>query len=137
MSLASRFDHVPARTVRFWAMVDSGVIALALPFTAPLFLDLLYALNGAMGFEPQVPAIGALEMFFINLAGTLVAVWVLARLLHPVGVLAFVDGLGRLAVAALIVGYVTLTDAPPVLWFFVLTEVGGALPQLWACARRR
>ena len=131
--IQQRFQHVSARTVRFWALIDSGVIALALPFTATLFLSAIYWLNGLLGGEVEVPAFGAIQMFFVNLSGVLVGVWVAARLLMPVGLLAFIDGIGRTVVALLIIWFVLAQQAPPVLWFFVFTEGVGAVAQLRAC----
>jgi hypothetical protein len=136
MRLDPRFAHVPPKTVRFWALLDTSVIALALPFTAKLFLGAIYALNGLMGHDAVVPEFGAIQMFFVNLSGVLVAVWAFARLLHPVGLLAFIDAVGRTAVALLIVWFVLVQDAPPVLWFFVFTEGIGAVAQLRACLAR-
>lgn len=128
-----RFDHVSPRTVRFWAWIDTSVILLALPFTAKMFLSVIYALNGLLGHDSTVPEFGALQMFFVNLAGMLVAVWAIARLLHPVGLLGFIDAVGRTAVGLLIVWYVLMEGAPPALWFFVATEWIGALAQFRAC----
>ncbi len=136
MPLSARFQHVSPATVRFWAMVDSGVLALALPWTATLFLGALYWFNGLLGHEDQAPVFGTLQMFFVNLSGVMVGVWVAARLLNPVGMMALVDGIGRLLVALLLVGYILGAGAPPILWFFVFTEVLGAIPQLRACLRR-
>lgn len=133
MTLQTRFAHVSPRTVRFWAMLDSGVLSLALPFTAVLFLDAIYWLNGLFGGAATAPEFGALQMFFVNLSGVLVGVWVAARLLMPIGLLAFIDVIGRSAVALLIVWFVLAQDAPPVLWLFVFTEGIGALAQLRAC----
>lgn len=132
-SYASRYEHVAPATVRFWAMIDSGVLALATPWTATLFLGALYWFNGLLGYESTAPAFGTMQMFFVNLSGVMVGVWVVARLLHPVGILALVDGVGRLLVALLLIAYLLAADAPPVLWFFVFTEAVGAIPQLRAC----
>ena len=131
-----RFDHVPARTVRFWALLDTSVIALAIPPTATAFIDVLYWVNGLLGYADAAAPFGAMQMFFVNLSGVLVAVWAAARLLHPVGVLAWVDAWGRLAVCLLIAWFVLVESAPPVLWFFVLTEGAGTVAQLRACHRR-
>lgn len=132
-SYASRFAHVAPGRVRFWAMIDSGVLALATPWTATLFLGALYWVNGLLGYEATAPAFGTLQMFFVNLSGVMVGVWVVARLLNPAGIMALVDGIGRLLVALLLIAYILGAGAPPVLWFFVFTEVIGAIPQLRAC----
>ena len=129
-------DHVPAATVRFWALLDTGVLSLALPFTAPLFISGLYWLNGLLGRVSTAPAFDPLALFFVNLSGVLVLVWVAARLLHPVGVLALVDAVGRLLVSALIAYYIVVEGAIPVLWLFVGTEMAGAIAQGRAVLRR-
>ncbi|MGQ0697331.1 MAG: hypothetical protein ACT4PZ_03710 [Panacagrimonas sp.] len=132
-----RFDHVSPKTVRFWAMIDTGVIALALPVTAKAFLGLIYWVNGLLGFDSVVPEFAAIQMFFVNLSGVLVAVWAIARLVHPIGLMAFIDSIGRIAVALLICWFVLVERAPPVLWFFVFTEGIGAVAQLRACKGSR
>lgn len=129
-------DHVPAATVRFWALLDTGVLSLALPFTAPLFLSGLYWLNGLLGGESSPPVLPPMAMFFVNLSGVMVLVWIAARLLHPVGLLALVDTVGRLLVSALIAYYVLVEGAIPVLWLFVGTELAGAIAQGRAVLRR-
>lgn len=129
-------DHVPAATVRFWALLDTGVLSLALPFTAPLFLGFLYWLNGLLGGASTAPAFDPLALFFVNLSGMMVLVWVAARLLHPVGVLALVDAVGRVLVSALIAWYILIEGAIPVLWLFVGTEMAGAIAQGRAVLRR-
>ena len=131
--LAERFEHVSLTTVRFWATIDSGVLALATPWTASWFLQALYWFNGWLGGAASPPDFGAMQMFFVNLSGVMVAVWVIARWLHPIGLMALIDGAGRLVVAALLIAYILWTDAPPALWFFVFTETVGAVPQLRAC----
>lgn len=128
-----KYDHVSAGTIRFWAFLDTSVIALAIPLTANAFLSLLYGLNSAMGLAHEQPEFAPIQMFFVNLSGILVAVWAFARLLHPIGLLAMIDALGRTAVSALIVWFVVVQDAPPVLWLFVLSEGLGAIAQFRAC----
>ena len=130
------FDHVPASTVRFWAMIDSAVVSLAFPVTAHWFLGAMYFFNGLLGFEDTAPSFDALQMFFVNLSGLMVGVWVIARLIHPVGTMAWIDGWGRVAVSALLVWTVLAASGPPVLWFFVFTELLGAGAQIYACRTR-
>ena len=129
-----RFDNVPAKTVRFWAWVDSSVTwTLALPVAAPGFLHLLYRINGWMGGTARAPAFEPIHLFFVCLSGVLISLWVLVRLLFPAGVLAFADACGRLAVSLLILWFEGSTDAPRVLWLFVLTEMAGSVAQFRAC----
>jgi hypothetical protein len=129
-------DHVPASTVRFWAMLDTGVLSLALPFTAKLFIGGLYWLNGLFGGASEAPVFDSLALFFVNLSGVMVLVWVAARLLHPIGLLALVDSIGRVLVSLLIAYYILVEGAIPVLWLFVGTEMAGAIAQGRAVLRR-
>lgn len=131
-----RYDHVSPKTVRFWAMLDSGVLALALPITAKAFLGVIYWVNGRLGFDHAMPAFEPIHMVFVNMLGVLVAVWVAARLLHPVGLMAMIDAVGRTAVALLLAYVIVVQAAPPVLWLFVFTEGIGAVAQFRACLRR-
>lgn len=77
------YDHVPPKTVRFWAMFDTGVMSLALPFTSPFFISFLYWLNGLIGGGTTAPAFDPLAMFFVNLAGMLVLKGVAENDLRP------------------------------------------------------
>ncbi len=130
-----RLNHVSPATIRFWALLDTSVIALALPVTAQLFLGVIYWLNGLMGFDHVMPAFAPIHMFFVNLSGILVAVWAFARLLNPTGLLGLIDAIGRSAVAMLIVWFIIIEDAPPALWLFVATEGLGAIAQFRACLK--
>lgn len=135
-SLAERYAHVPARTVRFWALIDSSVSwPLALPVMAPHFVAMLYWLNGLLGGASDPPVFEAMHLLFVCLTGCLVSVWVVARLLHPIGLMALIDGWGRTAVALVLVWLLLGYAAPPVLWLFVFTEGIGALAQLRAAYR--
>ena len=137
MRATGRYDHIPPGTVRFWAWLDSAVSwTLALPPLAPYFLGGIYWLNGLLGGVAQPPEFTPIHLLFVSLTGSLVSVWVLARLLHPVGLLAVIDGWGRLWVGASLIWIIAL-GGPPVLWLFVLTEWSGAFVQLRAAYFRR
>jgi len=109
-----------ALTIRLIAAFDLAVTALfALPFTAPAFVNTLYALDRALGGPFATPILGALGLFFTNLAGALGTLWALVRC----------------AVAALI-GWNLAADAlPSLLWAFVATELLGAAAQVWVTRR--
>lgn len=131
-----RFDHVPPATVRFWAWVDSSVtLTLAIPPVAVGFLHLLYRVNGWLGGQDVLPEFAPIHLFFVCLSGVLISLWVLVRLLYPVGVLAFADAMGRAVVASLIVYFLVCTDAPRVLGLFVFTELAGSVAQFRAVLR--
>ncbi|MFN4354946.1 hypothetical protein [Parvibaculum sp.] len=112
-------------------------LAVTLPFALPFIADLLivgiYLLDGLAGFG--TPALyfeaGPFGMMFVHIMGVLGVVWALARLRAPSAELARMDAVARLVVAALIV-YAIVLGATPVLWLFVLTEIGGSALQFHA-----
>jgi len=131
------YDHIPARTVRFWALLDSAVTwMLAIPALAPTFLDGIYCLNGLLGGAAEPPHFEPIHLMFVSLTGSMVSTWVIARLLHPNGLLAVIDGWMRLWVGASLIWVIAL-GGPPVLWLFVLTEWAGSVAQLRAAYRPR
>lgn len=132
----SRFDHIPAKTVRFWALLDSAVTwMLAVPPLAPYFLNSIYWLNGLLGGASAPPAFEPIQLLFVSLTGSMVSVWVIARWLNPTGLMAVIDGWGRLWVGASLIWIIAL-GGPPVLWLFVLTEWAGSVAQLRLAYRR-
>lgn len=131
-------DRIRRRKVRFWAIVDSSVsYTLALPPLAEHFISLLYYANGKMGGDPVAPPITSLQMFFVCLSGTLIALWCIARYLKPIGLFALLDGWGRVWVSLLIVWFVAVESAPRVLLLFIITEMLGAVAQLHEVYRRK
>ncbi len=132
---------MPARAapiIRLIAGFDLVVTGLfALPFTAPVFVTTLYALDRALGGPFATPNLGALGWFFTNLAGVLGVLWALVRLLRPEAWLARADALGRCAVSALIGWNLALDQLPSLLWAFVATELLGAAAQAWVTQQSR
>lgn len=130
---ASRFAHIPAKDVRFWAWLDTSVTwSLALPPMAPKFVGFLYWLNGLIGGTGTAPVFEPVHILFVSITGSLVSIWCIARLLKPEGLLSVIDGWGRLWIGACIVWIILAMGGPPVLWLFVFTEWIGAVAQLRA-----
>jgi hypothetical protein len=124
-------DSVRRRKVRLWAMIDSSVsYPLALPPLAAHFVDLLYMVNGKLGGDAVAPQFSPMQLFFVSLSGSLIALWCIARYLKPIGLFALIDGWGRVWVSALIVWFVVVEGAPRVLLLFIATEMAGAVAQL-------
>lgn len=135
---AQRFAHIPTRTVRFWALLDLAVIwMLVTPVLAPYFMDGLYAVNGWMGGVAIAPSFETIHLLFACLTGSLASMWVVLRLIHPIGLLAVVDACARAWISLLLVWLVLGFDGPRVLWLFVLTEFAGTVGQLRAASSRR
>lgn len=124
-------SRLTPQVVRFWAVMDSSVaLLLALPWVQARFVALVYRINDWLGGIGTAPSFEGIQWFFVSLAGVLVCVWVMARLLQPTRVLGLVDGFGRVVVTVLIVYFVCFAGAPRVLLFFVLSEGAGAIHQL-------
>lgn len=129
----NRFQHIPAKTVRFWAWLDTAVTwMLSIPPLAPKFIAGIYWLNGLLGGTGTPPVFEPIHIVFLSLTGSLVSVWVLARLLNPVGLMSVIDGWGRLWIGATLIWIIVAMGGPPVLWCFVFTEWIGAFAQLRA-----
>lgn len=118
------------RAIRGCAAFDLVVTGLlALPPTAALFVDALYALNGWFGGEAAAPAFAAVQWMFVHIAGVLGVLWALARLVEPTRFLGLADAAGRGAVGALILWHVLAGGAPVILLAFVATEWAGTAVQ--------
>ncbi|HEU4429551.1 MAG TPA: hypothetical protein VFT98_12400, partial [Myxococcota bacterium] len=101
------------------------------PVPAPAFVSALYAADRAFGGGRTTPELGALGLFFANLAGLLGVLWALVRIARPEPWLARADAIARCAVAALIAWGLVGGDLPAVMWAFVATELLGAAAQAW------
>ena len=122
-----------SRVVRGWALLDLVITALlALPPLAIVFVNILYALNGLLGGVSARPPFEPVHWLFVCLAGALGVTWAVARILLPMRLLGRIDGIARLWVCMLIAYFVLVRGAPPVLLAFVVTELAGAVHQLWA-----
>ncbi len=127
---------VQSNVIRTWAWIDLVVTALmAVPPLAVIFIELLYALNSLMGGTATPPDFAGIHWLFVCVAGTLGVAWAVARISQPVRPLGIIDGLARLWVSALIVYYVLEREAPAALLLFLVTEIIGAIHQLWVLRR--
>lgn len=123
--------------IRFWAAIDLCVgIGMLMPPFASAFIALLYTLNGLVGGTTAAPTFDAIHWLFVYLTGALTVTWAVARLLHPISLLAVVDGWARLWVAGVLAYAMLGLGAPSVLWLFVLTESAGGVVQLGAAYRK-
>ncbi len=116
--------------IRLFAGLDLIITGLiAFPFTAPIFVATLYALDRALGGAHVTPPLTPLGWFFTNLAGFIGVLWALVRLFRPEPWLARADAVGRCAVAALLAWYLMTAQVPGLMWAFVVTEALGAAAQ--------
>jgi len=110
--------------------------ALAIPGLDRRFVDLLNAIDAALGFGTAPIELPPFGFFLANLAGALGVLWALVRLARPEPYLVRADAIGRCFVAFLIVHAVGVRGVTPMLLAFAATELLGAVAQLWALARR-
>ena len=123
-------NEATRRTVRGWAWFDLSIGAvMALPPIAQAFLALLYAISNRFGASHDVAAFPALGLMLMSMAGALIIVWALARLLHPDRQLATIDTLARAWVGGLIGWFVLFQDVPTIIIMFVIGEWAGAVHQ--------
>ena len=125
------YDHIPLKTVRFWAWLDTAVTWVpAIPPLSIYFISGLYTMNGLIGGVSTAPVFEPIHLVFVSLMGSLVTIWCLARILFAAPWMAVVDGWGRLWIGATLVWIIFAMDGPPILWMFVFTEWIGAFAQL-------
>ena len=133
---AANPDPAFAPVLRGWAWLDLVVTGvLAIPPLAPLFIALVFALDGALGGSAEPTPYDATQRFFVSLAGTLGVLWAWARIRMPLAPLGWADTIGRVWVGALLVYFIVFEGGPRSLCLFVSTELAGAVHQ-FAVLRR-
>ena len=105
-------------------------VAFATPWTAAIMLDLQRWLHTGLGAAgAQLPDFGPVQMMFVNMAGTAVTMWAIARILHPVPALIAIDTLiGRVAFSAWMI-VALASGASAVIAVFLVLEVVWAMLQ--------
>ena len=126
------------KVVRGVAWLDMAVtLPFALPFVAEALISIIHFVDRSFGVATPAAMfeMGPLAMLFTHIMGVLGVVWALARLRTASPFLARIDAAARLAVAVLI-ALAIAQGATPVLWLFVLTEVGGSAAQFTVLRRK-
>lgn len=124
------------RAVRAFALFDLVVTGmLALPIVSGYALAILLSGFGFFGSPADWLHMPLLTMVFCNLAGVLGVLWNGLRFVHPNATIVRMDQWGRIAVAAVLIYYLTMQGAPVALWLFVVTELSGAWAE-WRSLRR-
>ncbi len=112
------------RGVAVFDLLATG--SLAIPVLSDYVLAWLlsgFGLHGDPGVWLPLPLTTSV---FLNLTGMLGVLWNGARVLSPEPLLVRMDQWGRLAVAAMLIYFLTCRDAPAVLWLFVASELIGS-----------
>lgn len=110
-------------------------LPLALPVISYWLLGYIYHVDQVMLMNSPVPTFEPIAMLFVNITGVLGVIWAVARISTPTEALARLDALARIVVAALIIHAITW-GATPVLWLYVVSEIGGSAAQLIGRPRR-
>ena len=130
--------QVNTRIIRGWALIDLAIgLLMAVPPVAQGFLSFLYSLSNLFGAKHDIADFPALGMMLMSMAGALIIVWALARLLRPDRLLATIDSLARIWVGGLIGWFVLFQGVPVVILAFVVGEWAGAVHQGVMLTRRR
>jgi hypothetical protein len=105
-------------------------VAFATPWTAVIMLDLQRWLHTGLGAAgTQLPEFGPVQMLFMNMAGTAVTMWAIARILHPVPALIAIDTfIGRVGFSVWMI-VALASGASAVIAVFLVLEVGWAMLQ--------
>ncbi|MFF7708536.1 hypothetical protein [Pseudomonas sp. NPDC007930] len=117
--------------VRISAVYDLLVTApFMTPWSAALYLGSFATLSEALGLARPIPVLGAAEMLFANLLGSLVAVWAVWRLRHTSLAAGRYDAAAR-GVFTLWQLYAVGAGASVLLLGFTLMEVAFGVLQAW------
>jgi len=119
------------------ALVDLATgIPLAVPPLAAAYVhQLLPWVQGAVGAPGTIPTFAPSHLLLVNLAGLLTVMWSTVRLREMSRALLWYDTWARVAIAALIAGYLSVGAVSPVFAAFLGVEGGFATAQLWALTR--
>lgn len=126
-------------TMRLFAWIDLPIVTvMAIPGLSHGLFDLIGGLDTLLGFGQGVGDWSPMAWLFLNVAGVLGVLWALMRLGQSENrALCGLDAWGRLAVAALVIGYVTLGGVTPVVLVFLISGLAGAAFEFRALERAR
>lgn len=124
--------------VRVVALVDLLVTApLAIPEISNAYTALLLSGFGLFGTASSYVPLPLTTSVFCVLTGILGVLWNGCRLVRPDSFLVRADIWGRIGVAAALIYFLVVYQAPVVLWAFVATELIGALIERRALSSLR
>lgn len=104
-------------------------IGFVTPWTYGLSLELIIGTGQRFGLPGTIPAFDPMHVLFVNLMGSAVFVWSLARLTFPTQALGRFDALSR-ALFAIWQLYAVLNGAPIVILGFTVMEVAFGIAEI-------
>ncbi len=118
------------RIVRLSGVYDATLMLLfAFPGLVATTMDSIARVHVALGLQGTVPPLPLFGHFFINMMAIITMVWAVARIIDPAPNYGLYDGLLRVLLALLMVGYVTI-GLTPILLLFAVVEIAWATLQL-------
>lgn len=112
------------RRIVWWSALYDFVLSagFAVPLLAALKIELLRDLHVALGLAGAFPAFDPVHVFFVNLFGTIVTLWSVIRLRHPLPDYGLYDAIGRTLFSAWMVFYL-MGGGTMMLAFFLVPEM--------------
>lgn len=121
------------RAVRAGAVYDMVVAApFAVPVLWRMHMEMLHAINQALGDTLQMADFGDAEALFVNMFGIAILVWVAARFRNPGVCTAWYDMWIRIGVSAVFFSNIAAGFAPTILVLLLVVEVAWACVDYWA-----
>lgn len=118
------------KLVQASALYDLIVTAgFATPWTFKLVHNLLGSIVTLPEFQPM-------HMLFANLMGSIVVVWSVLRIRHTQSVFGLYDGIARILFFTWQMYYLIGFDAPWIVGFFAVFEIGFGIIQLYGYAKQ-
>lgn len=104
-------------------------IGFVTPWTVGSTLSLVFGAGHLVGLGAALPGFGPVQMLFVNLMGSAVLVWSLARLAFPTQAMGRFDALSRVLFLIWEV-WAVLQGAPMIILAFSVAEIGFGVAQL-------
>jgi hypothetical protein len=109
-------------------------LVVTFPFAFPGIvlwqLNFLRTAQGWLGMIGEFPSFGPFHLFFVNLFGSIVAIWAVLRIIRPEPLFGLFDGIGRALFSAWMLYYLLVLHIPPIVFVFVVPEVLFGIAQL-------
>jgi len=104
--------------------------AFAIPILAAIKIHLLRDFHLYLNLPGEFPIFEPVHLFFVNLTGSVVVIWSVLRIKHPLPILGFYDSLTRFLFSLAMVYALTVGQSSYLLLFFLLPELIWGIIQL-------
>ncbi len=107
-------------------------LPIAVPALSAGYIDLLHAINAALGDLLPRPEFGPIELIFANMFGVSICIWAIMRLVQPSAAFAFYDIWMRAGVTMIFLNYALSGTGPIVMYFFLILDIFWTAANIWA-----